>query len=282
MIILTQTTDNLEIVLAGSVTTSQLNCMASYRDITTTGFTPGRIVTNTNNTTAVNLVTAPASSTQRVVDWLSVHNNDTATATVTIRFDANGTEYILFRTSLASGEKLEYQEGYGFKVIATSGAIKSSLNQGNTPAASGLSRVTLGADVTNNNAVANTIASITNLQFPVVSGTRYYFKFVIHYTAAATTTGSRWSITGPTTSELRYRTEYSLTTTSRTFIEGSAAYDLPAASNATSAATGANIAIVEGFITPTANGDVVARFASEVSSSAIVAKAGSFVEYIAL
>lgn len=282
MIILTQTTDNLEIVLAGSVTTSQLNCMASYRDITTTGFTPGRIVANTNNTTAVNLVTAPGASTQRVVDWLSVHNNDTANATVTIRFDANGTEYILFRTTLATGEKLEYQEGHGFKVIANSGAIKTSLNQGNSPASSGLSRVTLGSDVTNNNAVANTIANITGLQFPVVAGQRYYFRFVIHYTAAATTTGSRWSINGPTISELRYKASYSLTATSQTIIEGSAAYDLPAASNASSAATGANMAIVEGFVNATANGDVIGRFASEVANSAIVAKAGSFVEYVAL
>lgn len=41
----------------------------------------------------------------------------------------------------------------------------------------------------------------------------------------------------------------------------------------------ANIAIMEGLITPSANGTVVARFASEVSASAIVAKAGSTVFY---
>jgi hypothetical protein len=36
---------------------------------------------------------------------------------------------------------------------------------------------------------------------------------------------------------------------------------------------------VTGVIQPSANGTLVARFASEVSSSAIVAKAGSFVLY---
>jgi hypothetical protein len=64
--------------------------------------------------------------------------------------------------------------------------------------------------------------------------------------------------------------------------EGLAAYDLPAASNASSAATGANIAIVEGFIRPTADGNVIARFASEIAGSAIIARTGAFVEYMAL
>jgi hypothetical protein len=57
-------------------------------------------------------------------------------------------------------------------------------------------------------------------------------------------------------------------------------YNSPSASNASSAATGSNIAIIEGIIRPTANGNVIARFASEVSSSAIVAKGGmSYVEF---
>jgi len=60
------------------------------------------------------------------------------------------------------------------------------------------------------------------------------------------------------------------------------AYDNPAASNATSAATGGNIAIIEGFIRPSANGTLIARFASEVANSAITAKAGSIVQYMAV
>ncbi len=78
---------------------------------------------------------------------------------------------------------------------------------------------------------------------------------------------------------MRYRSQYSLTTTSQTVNEGLSAHDTPAAANATSAATGANIAIIEGFYTASADGSVIARFASEVSSSAIVAKAGSTVWY---
>jgi hypothetical protein len=150
---------------------------------------------------------------------------------------------------------------------------------GTDATSSGAGVTVLASDVTNNNAVANTIADVTGLSFAVTSGLRYKFRFVIFYTAAASTTGSRWTINGPTTTLLRYRSAYSLTATSRTFNEAVAAYNTPAACNATSVATNQNMAVIEGSITPSANGTVIARFASEVANSAIVAKAGSYVEY---
>jgi hypothetical protein len=138
--------------------------------------------------------------------------------------------------------------------------------------------VTLAADVTNNNSTANTIADVTGLSFTVVSGRTYRFRALILYTAAATTTGSRWAVSGPATSLLAYTSRYSLTATTQT-INYANAYDTPAASNATSTATTGNIATIEGILTPTASGTVVIRFASEVASSAIVAKAGSTLEW---
>jgi len=279
MIILTETTDTIQVVLGGSITTNQLRCFSSYRDITTTTYVPGRNAINTNNTTDVNIVTSPAVSTQRVVDFISIYNFDTVNQTVIVKLDANGTETILTSVSLGTGERLEYVEGYGFRVIGNNGAIKQTYSSGTNPSSSLINISILGADVTNNNGTANTIQDVTGLSFPVTSGLRYKFKFVIWYTAAATTTGSRWTINGPTTSSLSYRSNYGLTTTSETINNGLGTYDLPAASNASSPATAQNLAIVEGFVTPTANGTVIARFASEVLSSAIVAKAGSYVEY---
>jgi hypothetical protein len=134
--------------------------------------------------------------------------------------------------------------------------------------------VKLSGDVTNNNASANTIADVTGLSFAVTSGRLYYFKFVIPYTSAATTTGSRWSINGPSSPTLlNYTSTYCLTATSQT-VNYVSAYDTPSASNASSLAAG-NVAIVEGIIKPSGNGTVIARFASEVSASAIVAKVGA-------
>jgi hypothetical protein len=281
MIILSQTTDNLQVVLGGSITTNQLQCFTSWRDRTATTFVAGRTVINTNNTTDVTIAAAPASSTQRVIDYISVYNNDTVNQTVTIKLDASGTEYILFKVTLAATEKIEYHEGQGFKVIASTGAVKQSINQGANASTSGLTAVVLGSDVTNNNAVANTIADVTGLSFSVTAAKMYYFKFVIYYTAAATTTGSRWGVncTAGTAANLSMISEYSLTTTTSTRNANVQAFDSPAASNATSAATGNNMAILEGYFMPTANGTFIARFASEVANSAIVAKAGSVCYY---
>jgi len=280
MIVLQDTNDTIEVVLAGAVATSQPQCTASWRDITTSGYTPGGSRSNTNGTTPVTLVAAPGASTQRVIDHLTVYNADTANVTVTVRIDDNATEYILAKVTLAPGEVLQYVEGFGWQALTTQGAVKNAITAQNYAVSSSLSSVVLSADVTNNNAVANTIADVTGLSFSVTAGNTYWFRFVIPYTAAATTTGSRWSVNGPTSpTSLYFWSQYSLTTTTQTTNDGLTAYDTPAASNASSAATGSNIAIVEGFIKPSANGTVIARFASEVSASAIVAKAGAVAYY---
>ena len=146
------------------------------------------------------------------------------------------------------------------------------------PVSNQLTAVVLGSDVTNNNATANTMADVTGLSFAVVTGNTYWFRFVIPYTSAATTTGSRWSVNGPgSPTLLHYTSRYTLTATTETF-NYATAYDIPAASNASSLTAG-NVAVIEGFIKPSSSGTVVARFASEVSASAIVAKAGAVVFY---
>jgi hypothetical protein len=115
MLILTEETDNLQVVLAGAVTTNQLQCVASWRDITVSAYTPGRTVVATNSTTDVNIVPAPAASTQRVIDMLSIYNADTVAATVTVKLDANGTEYILYKEQIASGEFIKYSDSAGWQ-----------------------------------------------------------------------------------------------------------------------------------------------------------------------
>jgi hypothetical protein len=277
MLILNATTDSVQVVLNGAHTSAALNCVAFWRDLTASAYSPGRTLQNTNGATPVDAVPAPGASTQRVVDYLSVFNSDTGAKTVTVRLNLNGTTGILYQSVLGVGERLEYVDGAGFVTYNSAGAIKQTVTSTNNPVASGDTVNVLGSDVTNSNGVANTIADVTGLSFSVVSGNRYWFDFFIRYTAAATTTGSRWAINGPTNSELCYDSDYSLTATTRTLNTGQSAYDLPAASNASSATTGANIARITGIIVPTADGTVIARFASEVLSSAIVAKAGSFV-----
>lgn len=138
----------------------------------------------------------------------------------------------------------------------------------------------LTTDVVNDEAVANTIADVTDLGFTVLANETHWFRFHILYDADAKTTGSRWSINGPAAPTLlAYRSQYGLTTASIVANEGLSSYDLPAGASASSPATSGNVAIVEGVITTSQDGEVIARFASEVSAAAITAKAGSFVEH---
>lgn len=280
MIVLSAQTDNLQAVLGDSVTANQLRCYSSWRDRTSTTFVAGRTVVLTNNTTDVNIVPAPGLSTQRIIDFISVYNADTVNATVTVKLDDNGTEYILWKGILGTGEMLQYNDKGGFISTTIAGAIKQSQSLGvNSAAVNSMNVVVMTGDVTNNNASANSIADVTGLAFPVTAGQTYWFEFVIPYTAAATTTGSRWSINGPgSPTLLAYRSEYTLTATTAT-VNSANAYDTPAASNASSLAAG-NVATMWGLITPSSNGSVTARFASEVSSSAIVAKAGATLRWI--
>lgn len=138
----------------------------------------------------------------------------------------------------------------------------------------------LANDVVNNNASANTLADVTGLSFVVSPNVTYRFKAFIVYSSAATTTGSRWSINGPTTTFIHYRATYTLTATSETTNSGVSGYNLPAAANASSLASN-NIAIIEGVIRPSSGGTVTVRFASEISSSAITALASgrSYIEF---
>ena len=129
MIILSTTTDKIQVVLGGNITTNQLQCYASYNDTTTTGITPGRNIITTNNTTAVDLVGSPSSSTQRVVGYLSVYNKDTVNSTVTINQYISSTSYPIYKTTLLPGEKLEYQQGEGFRTIGVDGSLRVIVNQ---------------------------------------------------------------------------------------------------------------------------------------------------------
>jgi len=280
MLRLNLTTDKIQIVLGGSVTTNQLQCFATWKDFTATTCTEGRNTPQTNNTTDVDLVPSPATDHSIEVDYLSVYNSDTVNATVTVKFDANGTERILFKGIIASGETLQYNDKSGFSVLTLVGAVKTSQTLGsNNPVINTLNVVILAADVVNNNAILNTLQDVTGMSFAVTAGETYWFEFVIDYTAPTTATGSRWTLNGPAIRRLAFTSEYSLTATTKT-VNNLIAYQQPAACNATSGQATGNIATVWGLFTPEANGALQLQFASETANTAITAKAGSALRWM--
>ncbi len=120
---LNATTDKLEIVLGGTVATSQLQWNVSYQDITSTGMTLPQSAGAglTNNATAVDIVAAPAASTTRQVTHINVFNADTATATVTIQKDVSGTNYVLISYSVVSGDTLMWSREDGWRLAKAGG-----------------------------------------------------------------------------------------------------------------------------------------------------------------
>jgi len=277
MIILTNTTDKIQVSLGSAVATTQLRCYASYRDTTSTTITPNRNVVLTNGVTPVDLVGSPASSTQRVVDYLSVYNADTASATVTVNFNDNGTLYNLAVIILGVGEKLEYQEGEGFKVLSTIGAYRIASNPSSITEKTALSFVYMGSDSTG--PTSTSFIDITNLSFSVIANKTYWFRFVIPYTAANLTVGAKFAINGPANPTfLIYQTENTNGTGVQTYNRGIISYD-GTTTSANAATLVSNLAIIEGIITPSVNGTVIARIGSEATQTS-TPKAGSFVKYL--
>lgn len=123
MLVLANTTDTIKAVLGGSITTNQLQVISSWRDITTSAYTPGRTVVDTNDTTAVDIVAAPSASTQRVVDSIICYNSDTVSALVTITYDANGDSQTIWKGTLRTGWSVQYENGYGWSVRDNNGIL---------------------------------------------------------------------------------------------------------------------------------------------------------------
>lgn len=266
-----RSSDSLAIV-TGSATTVDVNVAYTDRG---GGIAPGMggntSTAITTATTTTVLVGPTGSYVNRDIESISIANKDTSSNTVTVRIvdtggsDGTAATVQVYKVVLDAGDTAYWnpRDGWETATALTLGVQNSTV---------------ITSDVVNNNGSADTIADVTGLSFAVLSGKKYWFRFQIAYTSAATTTGSRWSISGPSTpTTLNYTSEYSLTATSSTK-NYATAYDIPAAANATSLTAG-NVAVIEGFITPSADGTVIARFASEVSASAITALAGSRVTW---
>lgn len=279
MILLTGANDVLRLVTSSA---ANIDVVAGFADHASGVVSPNRQLTTIGAAATTTIIGAPGASTQRTIRFLTIRNRHATIAnTVTLQLYDGTTAFDIHKITLAAGEALIYDEAAGFAYLSSLGLPKAAESNGGAQAAvNALNLVVLAADVTNSNATANTIADITGLSFAVTAGETYFFRATIDYTAAAATTGARFSVNGPASpTRLAYQSRYTLTVSTGTLNSGLTAYDLPAASNASSIVAG-NIAVVEGFITPSANGTVIMRFASEIASSAIVAKKGSVLEWV--
>jgi hypothetical protein len=135
--ILDSASKTIQISLSSSVSATQLACIAAWADITATSFTAGSSDTQTNGTSVVSLVGAPATSTQRQIKYLSVYNADTASATVTITLNDSSTLRPIIKVTLLPGYSLQFRES-GWQVFDTFG---SQLQTSQVSAAGGTNQI---------------------------------------------------------------------------------------------------------------------------------------------
>ena len=120
MIRLDLTTRKLEVVLGGAITTNQLQVTVSFITINKDGISwKGQTTLNlTSSTTAVTICAAPAEAGfVKEIDYISVYNADTVSATVTINIDESATDYLQVKQALRTTESLIYSKDRGWRVL---------------------------------------------------------------------------------------------------------------------------------------------------------------------
>jgi hypothetical protein len=279
MIILSNTNEKIRVSLSYAITTSQMSCIVSYRDTSSSSITPARNVIYTNGTSAIDLVDSPASSTQRVIDYISVYNNDSSTNVVTVSFLTDITSYRLAVFQLAPTEKLEYHDGQGFRVVSNSQSIKTSTVFDGIADTANLSMMVLNQDFIH---ISNgdSFRTFPDLRLAMTANIKYWFRYVIFYNTNSTLIGTRFNLYGDggASTYLHHLYRNSITTSSETYIGGVSSYNALPVSNLGSASTSGNVAILEGIIQP----DYVTTLGINVScesTGTLTIKANSFLQY---
>ena len=112
MIALTTTQRQLELDLA-SASSNALDIVVAFTDIRYSDQmkNAGTQLSTSNGTTDVIITAAPSSGVLRIIDTISVNNRkNTATETVRIYYDENGTEFDIIQVDLAGGDQLFYED----------------------------------------------------------------------------------------------------------------------------------------------------------------------------
>ena len=123
MLVLDTTTKTMTAAMAGAATTTNPAFVTAYSDDTGTSFTEGSSDGALNGTTQVTLVAAPAASTKRLIKSIFIQNKDTASVTLTITVNNNGTLRNLAKVTLAVGDTWS-TDG----TTDTNGNLKTTIN----------------------------------------------------------------------------------------------------------------------------------------------------------
>lgn len=166
MIVLDTTSKSITIVMSGAAATTNPSFTAAYADNNGTSFTEGANDGVLNGTTAVTAVSAPAASTRRIINTITVENNDTAAVTITIGYLNTANTRVIAKVTLQVGDTWTTDGTYD-----TTGSLKQ------TGGSSGG-----GATITNDTTTATNVyplfaAAVTgSLSTAYTSNANYLYK----------------------------------------------------------------------------------------------------------
>ena len=123
-------TQKLQALLAGAVATTQPQSLVNFSDQGAGTYLGDSQRATLNGVTAADICAAPAADTIRDVDYLSIRNRDTASITLTVRYNDNGTPFDFITVTLATLETLVYVHGSGWSTLKADGSTKGSGGSG--------------------------------------------------------------------------------------------------------------------------------------------------------
>ena len=131
-LVLDSTTKTIKVNMSGAAATTNPDYIVSYADNNGTAFTEGALDGALNGVTDVTVVSAPASSTRRIVKSIYIENKDTAAVTITVKYDNNGTQRTIAKVTLNVGDTWSSDGTYD-----TNGALKQTLGTVNLASVTG-------------------------------------------------------------------------------------------------------------------------------------------------
>lgn len=115
MIRLDLTTKKLQATMATTHSTSQPECIVSFFDLIATSDANQQTArgatqaSSLSDITDIDICAAPdVQGKVRSIDYISIHNKDSAAQTVTVKMDISGVDYNLIKKALNAGETLIY------------------------------------------------------------------------------------------------------------------------------------------------------------------------------
>ncbi len=259
-------------VVTGSA--ADIRAAVSYVDNNAGTLTPGPAANPTAIVTATTttIVAAPGASLNRNLKYVALANaHASVSSLVAVELFDGTTAVPIAKATLLTGETLTMDSEGHWEHRDVNGAEY-------TPSRLLDVRKRLAADQTF--ATAASFADITDLNAPLLSGRKYNFEAHLYHINNATTTGSQFAVNigaAPTVLQVATIDTVTASVTASVHSAGAVAARDTAITAQTTGSLAITMAIISGYIQPSADGTFAIRATSEVTvASGLIVKAGSW------